>query len=319
MGAFVKGVVVVTGAYGFVGSALCPLLERQGWVVRRAVRLPRQPGDSVVGDIGPDTQWQSTLAGASTIVHLAARTHVLHDHAADPMAAYRHINVDGTSGLIKAAERVGVQRLVFMSSIKVNGETAQGGPFDEAMTPCPQDAYGITKREAEDIVRASALETTILRPPLVYGPGVKANFLKLMRFVARGVPLPLASVNNRRSLIYVGNLVHAIATSLEHPQAIGKTFLVRDAELPSIADLIRRMAAALGVAPRLLPCPPQLLKLAATVTGHASEWQRVGSSIEINGSAIHRTLGWLPPYTLDQGLTATAEWYHREFPIKSTT
>ena len=314
-----KGIVVVTGANGFVGTALCAMLQAQGWTVRRAVRTTQAEGDVAVGDIGPDTDWQAALAGATAIVHLAARTHVLHDHAADPMAAYRRINVEGTACLLRAAERTGVKRLVFLSSIKVNGETTAGTPYTEAMQPRPLNAYGISKAEAEDLVRASALATTILRPPLVYGPGVKANFLRLMKLVAQRVPLPLASIKNQRSLIYVNNLAHAITTSLEHPNAVGKTFLVRDTGQPSTAELIRRMGVALGVTPRLFACPSSVLALGAMLTGRSSEWQRVGSSIEMDSSEISRTMGWTPPYSLDQGLSATAQWYHREFPIKSNT
>ena len=315
----VKGVVVVTGANGFVGSTLCPLLEAQGWIVRRAVRTAQQAGDFAVGEMGPGAEWRPALEGANAIVHLAARTHVLHDTASDPLAEYRRINVEGTARLVQAAERASVMRFVLMSSIKVNGEITHGAPFTESMAPQPVDAYGITKREAEDAVRASSLDATILRPPLVYGPGVKANFLRLLDGVARRMPLPLAAIDNRRSLIYVKNLAHAITTSLEQPTAMGKTFLVRDTEQPSTPELIRRMGVALGRAPRLFACPPWLLAAGATIAGRADEWQRLSTSLEIDSSAIQQTLAWTPPYTLDQGLSATAEWYHSESPIKSNT
>lgn len=315
----VRGVVLVTGANGFLGGTLCPLLEAQGWAVRRAVRTAQQTGDFAVGEIGRGTEWQAALEGANAIVHLAARTHVLYDTAGDPLAEYRCINVEGTARLVQAAERAGVTRFVLMSSIKVNGEITHGTPFTESMAPQPVDAYGITKREAEDAVRASSLSATILRPPLVYGPRVKANFLRLLESVARRMPLPLAAIDNRRSLIYVKNLAHAIATCLERPTAIGKTFLVRDAEQPSTPELIRRMGMALHTTPRLFACPPWLLAAGATIAGRAGEWQRLSTSLEIDSSAIQRTLGWTPPYTLDQGLSATAEWYHRESPIKSNT
>ena len=315
----VKGVVLVTGANGFVGSTLCPLLEAQGWTVRRAVRTAEQAGDVAVGEIGPGAEWRPALEGANAIVHLAARTHVLHDTASDPLAEYRRINVEGTARLVQAAERAGVTRFVLMSSIKVNGEITHGAPFTESTAPQPQDAYGLTKCEAEELVRASSLEATILRPPLVYGPGVKANFLRLLDGVARRMPLPLAAIDNRRSLIYVKNLAHAITTSLEQPTAMGKTFLVRDTEQPSTPELIRRMGVALGRAPRLFACPPWLLAAGATIAGRTDEWRRLSTSLEIDSSAIQQTLAWTPPYTLDQGLSATAEWYHSESPIKSNT
>ena len=226
---------------------------------------------------------------------------------------------DPGARLVQAAERAGVTRFVLMSSIKVNGEITHGAPFTESTAPQPQDAYGLTKCEAEELVRASSLDATILRPPLVYGPGVKANFLRLLDGVARRMPLPLAAIDNRRSLIYVKNLAHAITTSLEQPTAMGKTFLVRDTEQPSTPELIRRMGVALGRAPRLFACPPWLLAAGATIAGRTDEWRRLSTSLEIDSSAIQQTLAWTPPHTLDQGLSATAEWYHRESPIKSNT
>ncbi len=310
--------VLVSGATGFVGQALVDALRTQQRQVRRALRKTA-PGnttdDIIVGDIGPDTDWRPALQGIDCVVHLAARTHVLQESAADPLTAYRCINVGGTRQLAQQAAAAGVRRFVFLSSIKVTGESTGEHPFTANDAPQPQDAYGITKREAEDVLRQigadTGMEIVILRPPLVYGPGVKGNFLRLLRAVARGTPLPLASINNRRSLVYVGNLVDAIITCMDSPAAAGKTFLVSDSEDVSTPALIRRLAAALGMPPRLLPCPPALLHLGAALLGKHAAVMRLTGSLVVDSSALRQELGWQPRYSLDQGLNATAQWYHQ--------
>ena len=309
--------VLVTGADGFVGGALCEALAASARRVRRAVRVTR-PGltDTVAsGDIGPDTDWRSALEGVSSVVHLAARTHVLREAAADPLAEYRRVNLDGTRRLAQQAGRAGVRRLVFVSSIKVNGETT-GRPFTEEDAPRPEDAYGISKWEAEQalarVAGETGLQVAVLRPPLVYGPGVKGNFLRLMGLVARGTPLPLSSIANRRSLIYVGNLVDAVIKAIDVPAAAGRAYLVSDGEDVSTPDLVRAIARALGIPPRLLPCPPAMLRLGAALTGKRAELARLTGSLQADGSRARRELDWRPRLTLAQGLAATARWYYSQ-------
>lgn len=308
--------VMVTGATGFVGDTLVDALQDRA---RRALRQPAadpQRGDVVVGDIGPDTDWSGALAGVDCVVHLAARTHVLREDAADPLAAYRRINVEATRQLARQAAAAGVRRFVFLSSVKVNGETTAAQPFSDIDPPRPEDAYGISKREAEDALRQTGadtgMEVVVLRAPLVYGPGVKGNFLRLLSAVDRGLPLPLASIDNRRSLIYVGNLVDAIVACIDAPAAAGKTFLVSDGEDVSTPVLIRKLAAAMGKPPRLLPCPVALLRFGAALLGQRAAAQRLTGSLQVDSSRIRRELGWQPRYSLDQGLNATVRWYYRD-------
>jgi nucleoside-diphosphate-sugar epimerase len=307
--------VLVTGANGFVGRILCDLLAASGRKVRRAVRtpVPGLPDAVAVGDIGPDTNWHTALEGVSGVVHLAARTHVLHETAMDPLAEYRRINVSGTERLARSAAACGVRRFVFLSSVKVNGERTTARPCAEGDTPLPEDAYGISKWEAEQallrLAAGTGLQVVVLRPPLVYGPGVKGNFLRLMNLVARGVPLPLGAVDNRRSLIFNGNLADAIVNALDAPQAAGRTYLVSDGEDVSTPDLVRGLARALGVKLRLPSFPLAALGLAATLAGKRAELARLTGSLQVDSSRIRRELGWRPPFTLAQGLELTAKWY----------
>jgi len=300
-----------------VGRALCEALAASGRRVKRALRMaqPGRPDDVAVGDIGADTDWRSALEGVSSVVHLAARTHVLRETAADSLAEYRRVNLDGTRRLAQQAGRAGVRRLVFVSSIKVNGEATER-PFTEDDAPRPEDAYGISKWEAEQalsrVAGETGLQVAVLRPPLVYGPEVKGNFLRLMGLVARGTPLPLASITNRRSLIYVGNLVDAVIKAIDVPAAAGRAYLVSDGDDVSTPDLVRAIARALGVAPRLLPCPPAMLRLGAALTGKRAELARLTGSLQADGSRARRELGWQPRLSLAQGLAATARWYYSQ-------
>ena len=310
-------VVLVTGANGFVGRALCEALAASGRRVKRALRMaqPGRPDEMAVGDIGADTDWRSALEGVSSVVHLAARTHVLRETAADSLAEYRRVNLDGTRRLAQQAGRAGVRRLVFVSSIKVNGEVTER-PFTEDDAPRPEDAYGVSKWEAEQalarVAGETGLQVAVLRPPLVYGPEVKGNFLRLMGLVARGTPLPLASITNRRSLIYVGNLADAVIKAIDVPAAAGRAYLVSDGDDVSTPDLVRAIARALGVAPRLLPCPPAMLRLGAALTGKRAELARLTGSLQADGSRARRELGWQPRLSLAQGLAATARWYYSQ-------
>jgi nucleoside-diphosphate-sugar epimerase len=309
--------ILVTGANGFVGRMLCEALAGAGRTVRKAVRAPLAGfSDLAVGEIGPATDWRAALEGAGAVVHLAARTHVLRETAPDSLAEYRRINVAGTDRLARAAAAAGVRRLVFLSSVKVNGERTDARPFTEDDAPRPEDAYGVSKWEAEQVLARAAAETglkvVVLRPPLVYGPGVKGNFLRLVHLVARGVPLPLGAVANRRSLVYAGNLVDAIVKALDAPQAAGRTYLVSDGEDLSTPELVRSLAQSLGVKARLMPVPPAALGLAATLAGKRAEFARLTGSLQVDSSRIRRELAWRPPFTLAQGLELTARWYHAQ-------
>lgn len=274
--------------------------------------LPKGVEAVTIGSIGPDTEWGESLSGVDTVIHLAARVHVMNDTLADPLTAYRKVNVQGTEALARAAAKAGAKRFVFLSSVKVHGEEApRKYTEDDALNP--QDPYGVSKLEAERMLarisRETGLEVVVLRPPLVYGPGVKANFLRLIQGVAAGYPLPLASVENARSLVYLGNLVDAISLCAVSPSAAGKTFLVSDGEDVSTPELIRRMAAALGRPARLLPVPPGLMRLAGKITGKSAAVDRLLGSLAVDSGKLRRELGWVPPFTMEQGLRETAAWF----------
>lgn len=310
--------ILVTGASGFVGQALCAELLRRGCPMRAAVR--HQMGAkttpmpvSVVGDINADTDWTAALEGASTVIHLAARVHVMSDTVADPLAEFRQINVAGTERLARSAAAGGVKRLVYVSTIKVNGEeTRDGRKFSAADPAAPQGDYGVSKWEAEQalhrVAAETGLEVVILRPPLLYGPGVKGNFAQMLGAIARHLPLPFASIHNRRSLIYVGNLVDALIACATHPAAAGQTFLLCDGEDVSTPDMLRKLAACMGVPPLLFPCPPALLQLLGKLAGKPEQLKRLLGSLQIDDDKIRSDLNWAPPYSLLQGLQATAEW-----------
>jgi nucleoside-diphosphate-sugar epimerase len=311
--------VLVTGATGFVGQALIAALA-PAHRVRRALRTPAppQPGceDQVTGPLGGAADWTAALAGVDAVVHLAARTHVLHDPAPDPLAAYHAVNVDGTRRLAEQAAALGVRRFVFLSSIKVNGEATLDRPFTESDAPQPEDAYGVTKLGAEralaEAVAGSGMETVVLRPPLVYGAGVKGNLLALMRTIARGVPLPLGGIHNRRSLIGLDNLVSALVLALTHPAAAGQTFLLADGEDLSTTQLIQLIAAGLGRPARLFPVPSGLLTLVGILTGRRATISRLTGSLQVDAGAIRARLGWQPPLSAAEGLARMGRWYHRE-------
>jgi len=317
--------VLVTGATGFVGKALCAALGQRGFRVRKAVRTPESGDASAglteeivrVGAIGEETDWSAALAAIDVVVHLAARVHVMREEARDPLAEFRRVNVAGTERLARAAAAAGVRRLVYVSSIKVNGEATQGDQkYTEADTLAPEDPYGISKLESEQVLhrvaRDTGLEIVIIRPPLVYGPGVKGNFIQMLNVLRKGFPLPLASVDNRRSLVYVHNLADALITCATHPAAAGQTYLVSDGEDVSTPQLLRSLGAALGRPARLLPCPPMVLMALAKLAGKGPQAERLLGSLRVESGKIRSQLNWMPPYTLQQGLRATAEWYRTE-------
>lgn len=319
--------VLVTGANGFVGTALCAALAGRGHSVRRALRKPAAADgacqDVVVGDISPATEWGEALRNTDVVIHLAARTHVMRETAPVPLAAYRHINVGATVKLAQAAAATGIRRMIFISSIKVNGEKTGPQPFTEQDTPRPEDDYGVSKWEAEQalqqVAASSGIETVVLRPPLLYGAGVKGNFLTLMRAIDRGLPLPLASIHNQRSLLYVGNLVDAIILCLDSTAAAGKTYLLADDSGVSTPDLIRGIGHALGRPARLLAFPPALLQLAGMAIGKAGVVSRLLGSLQVDSAKIRRELGWRPPFDMAQGLHHATEWYHRSLHANSPT
>lgn len=308
--------VLVTGATGFVGQALVPRLVRDGaWHVRAALRtaLP-DSGDQrtrtdavVVGDIGADTEWTHALDGVDAVVHLAARVHVMRDVVTDPLAEFRRVNVEGTLALARSAAAAGVRRFVFVSSVKVNGEQ---GTFTERDAPRPGDPYGRSKHEAEMALRTLAergpMDVVIVRPPLVYGPGVKANFRTLTRAVRRGLLLPLGSIANRRSLVAVDNLADFIAVVLDHPRAANETFFVSDGEDLSTPDLIRRLGEALGRPARLLPVPTLLLEAGAALVGKRETVSRLVNSLQVDIGKARTILGWTPPVTVRDALARAA-------------
>jgi UDP-glucose 4-epimerase len=305
--------VLITGATGFVGRALCDRLAAASHAVIPAVRSRSGlPNEATVGDIGTSTDWRMALVGCDAVVHLAARVHMMRDDAHDPLALYRETNTEATLNLARQAADAGVKRFVFISSIKVNGE-GRDAAYRETDTPAPADPYAISKWEAEQglhrIAADTGLEVVILRPPLVYGPGVKANFLRLMRTVAHGWPLPLGAIRNRRSLLYLGNFVDAIRLCVEHPAAAGQTFLLDDGEAVSTPDLIRALAHAMGRPARLLAVPVGVLELAGALLGKRAGVARLTGSLYVDSSAIRSRLGWVVPYSLQQGLAATvADW-----------
>lgn len=311
--------VLVTGATGFVGLALTRLLVYQGVEVVGGVRmvssnLPLGVSQVFVGDIQSGTDWMNALDGADTVVHLAARVHVMRDDAADPLVEFRQVNVAGTLNLARQAAMAGVRRFVFVSSIKVNGEyTVLGKPFSAHDKPVPQDPYGISKYEAErgllDLESETGMEVVIIRPPLVYGPGVKANFASMMSWLDRGVPLPLGAVHNQRSLVALNNLVDLIVTCLDHPKAVNQTFLVSDGEDLSTTELLQRMGRALGKPARLIPVPVDVMQVAANLLGKGAVAQRLFGSLQVDSSKARDLLGWKPVVTVDEALQQTADAY----------
>ena len=307
--------VLVTGASGFVGSALCGHLLAKGQPVTGAVRsIPGKPLPGVeyrvVSDLSAETNWREALTGMDAVVHCAARVHIMKETSTDPLAAFREMNVKGTACLAEQAADNGVKRFVFISSIKVNGETTSGRPFTADNTPAPEDPYGISKWETEQVLQKIAektgLEVVIIRPPLVYGPGVRANFFRLMQAVKLGMPLPLGSINNRRSLVALDNLIDLIDTCLNHPAASNQTFLVSDGNDLSTTALLQNMAVALGRPTRLIPAPESLLRVVAKLLGKTSIAQRLCGSLQVDINKTRDMLGWSPPVTVDEALRQTA-------------
>lgn len=306
--------ILITGVTGFVGRSLSAKLSAEGYILRAAVRSATAIEDVEVvllGEMDGITDWTVALKDIEIIIHLAARVHIMDDNVADPLAEFRKVNVESTLNLAKQAAEAGVKRFIFMSSIKVNGESsAKGQPLTEDDLPNPQDAYAISKHEAEqgllEIAEATGMEVVIIRPPLVYGPNVKANFASMLRVVKRGIPLPLGSINNQRSLVYVENLVSFISHTIKHPFAANQIFLVSDGHDLSTTELLKESALALGVKSRLFPMPQKLLELTANVFGKRAVVQRLCGNLQVDITKARTVLGWTPPLSVTLGLKETA-------------
>ncbi|WP_448682085.1 UDP-glucose 4-epimerase family protein [Pseudomonas nicosulfuronedens] len=310
--------VLLTGATGFVGRGVLARLRQEKDVqLRVALRgAATQCLDgaevALIEGLSVAQSWAHALHGIDVVIHCAARVHVMDEQALDPLAEFRAVNVEATRHLAQQAAVAGVKRFVFVSSIKVNGEeTAPGRPFTADTIPQPQDPYGQSKLEAEqalfDIARPTGLEVVVVRPPLVYGPGVKANFASLMRALRRRLPLPFGAIDNRRSLVARDNLVDLLLLCARHPAAAGQVFLVSDGDDLSTAQLCRSLSQALGVRPRLLPVPAALLRLLGSLTGRSQQVQRLLGSLQVDISVTRSRLGWTPPISVEQALQETAK------------
>jgi nucleoside-diphosphate-sugar epimerase len=309
--------ILLTGASGFVGRATLRAALAAGHEVCAVVRqgeAPAPPSQVVrITDLASYTGWRGALNGADAVVHLAARVHVMRDRAADSLAAFRAVNVEGTRRLARAAVEAGVGRFVFVSSVKVHGDASHGVPLEADSPVAPADAYGRSKAEAEDALREiesrSGLGVVMVRPPLVYGPRVGANFLTLLKAVSRGWPLPLGRVDNRRSLIYVDNLADLLLLAALHPDAAGRAFLAADGPAVSTPELIRRLGRALGRPVKMLAVPESWLRLAGWVTGRSAAVDRLLGSLEVDDFPTRDILGWCEPVTAEDGLRRTADWF----------
>ncbi len=309
-----EGTILVTGASGFIGSHVSRWLEAAGYGVHRVVRVAEQPAARTfaMGDIDGATDWRAALAGVQAVVHTAARVHVLYESVADPVKTFRHINVEATLNLARQAHASGARRFIFLSTIGVLGNYSQY-PMRESDTPNPSNAYSASKLEAEQqllqVAHETGLEVVILRPPLVYGPGVKANFHRLMYAIARRKPLPFGLVDNARDFISVSNLCSLIVTCIHHPAAANEVLLAADGQAVSTPALIRKVAGAMGVRTRLVPVPVWILQIGARLLRKERFYHSICSSLRIDTHKAQTLLSWQPPQSLDEGLQQTVAWY----------
>ncbi|MEZ8723959.1 UDP-glucose 4-epimerase family protein [Vibrio pomeroyi] len=308
--------VLVTGSTGFVGSRVVELAEEFDWEVLSVLRNVTQANANcfLVSSIGAETDWSGALGDVDCIVHCAARVHQMNESEQDALTAYRETNTLGTLNLAKQAAEAGVKRFVFVSSIKVNGEfTEPGAPFQPNLNNIPKDPYGLSKYEAEvaltQLSKETGLQVVIIRPPLVYGPGVKANFLSMMRIIEKGIPLPFGSIHNKRSLVYLDNLSSLILTCCEHPSAPGYTFLASDGQDVSTTKLMQTIALSMNKTPRLLPIPMSWIQWVASVIKKQHIAQRICGSLQVEARLTKDILGWVPPVTFDEGIKNTVEAY----------
>lgn len=317
---------LITGTTGFVGTNLCSTLAAQNHQIRRVIRSGKRLESRnsnehqvhLIDDINIDTDWSAALAGINCIIHCAARSKVLNENAVNSLAAYRIVNVDGTLNLAKQAVQAGVRRFIFLSSIKVNGEQSiPGDRITSRDNASPENAYSISKWEAEqalhELSAKTGLDVVIIRPPLVYGSGVKGNFLSLLSWLNKGIPLPLGAIQNKRSLVCIDNLIDLVTTCIDHPAATNQTFLVSDDEDISTTELLKRLGNSLGKPARLLPIPFSLFQLSAELLGKKDVTQRLLGNLQVDISHTKETLGWAPPVSMEEGLGKTAQWYLDKF------
>ncbi len=307
--------LLITGASGFLGHALALAAAGRDLPTRIALRRP-DPRFAVgfetvmVSGLEPDADWTRAVAGVQVVVHCAARAHVLHEREGDPLAEYRRVNVAGTLNLARQAIRAGAVRLVFISSIGVNGAETFGHAFTADDQPAPAHPYAVSKFEAEIGLRKlsedSGLEIVVIRPPLVYGPGARGNLASMIRWIEAGIPLPLGAVGNKRSLVALDNLTDLILVCLQHPAASNQTLLVCDGEDLSTTDLLRALGSAIGKPVRLIPVPPALLRAAAFLGGRSEMAQKLLGSLQIDASKTRELLNWAPPISLREGLRSVA-------------
>lgn len=303
--------LLLTGSTGFLGSRLATVLHSNPDInltaaVRRRIEIPAAHVVEVQG-LDANTDWSAVLTNQQVVIHAAARAHIMKDEVADPLAEYRRINVDGTVNLARQAAAAGVKRFIFISSINVNGEqTSLGSPFLVDDVVAPKDVTGVSKWEAEQglqqLAADTGMELVIIRPPLVYGPGVKGNFASMIKLVAKGLPLPLGAIHNQRSLVSVDNLVDLIITCIDHPAAANQVFLAGDGQDLSTTELLRGVARAMGKPARLIPVPSSLLMLGATLLGKKAVAQRLLGSLQVDISKAREVLGWEPPVSVEEGL-----------------
>jgi UDP-glucose 4-epimerase len=318
--------ILITGATGFVGSRLAGFLSSQFPEMELRLAVRRRPEElqvpsvlsvgsiEVVGDINPYTNWSNALIGVDVVIHLAARVHVMKDVALDPLEEYRNANTLATIHLAGEAAKAGVKRFIYLSSIKVNGEeTTSGQSYSEESTPAPIDPYGVSKWEAElgleKICAQTGMEFVIIRPPLVYGPGVKANFQRLMGVVAKGMPLPLGAVDNQRSMLALDNLVSFISEAISNPLAANQRFLLSDGKDVSTTQLLKLLAKGMGKSIWLLPVPAVILRAAAQVIGASAAADRLLGSLQIDSSKARQLLHWQPPLSVEEGIAIAAKAY----------
>lgn len=301
--------ILLTGVTGFVGNRLLTMLKEKGHQCRAAIRRPSstvdvQTDSVVVGEIDAQTDWHEAVKDMDVVVHLAARVHVMNDQSDNPLLEFRKINLEGTRSIAEAAVKAGVKRFVYISSIKVNGEATNGSSFTAQDVPSPSDPYAISKWEAEkalqEISKQTGLEVVVVRPPLVYGPGVKANFLNLIRLVRKRIPLPLAGIKNKRTLVARDNLADLIMTCCEHPAAPGHVFLAGDDESVSTAELITKIANSFAQRSPVFYFPPKLMAWAASLLGKQAVWHRLSGSLEVDNSEAKKVMAWQPVATMDE-------------------
>ncbi|WP_394127418.1 UDP-glucose 4-epimerase family protein [Vibrio hepatarius] len=308
--------LLVTGSTGFVGAALLKEIKRQEWTVTSVIRSSKLSlnSDYIAPSIDSNTNWSGAFEGIDCVVHCAARVHQMKESKADAIKAYRETNTEGTLNLARQAAQAGVKRFVFVSSIKVNGEfTKPNQPFTPDLTHAPDDPYGLSKYEAEvqlqQLAKETGLEVVIIRPPLVYGPGVKANFLSMIRWVEKGIPLPLGAIDNRRSLVYLDNLVDFMLTCCIHPKAAGETFLVSDGEDVSTTQLLNAVASGMNKSSRLLPIPMSFIDFSAKLIGKPQLSQRLCGNLQVDSSKAKALLGWSAPISFEEGIQRTVDTY----------